>query len=53
MGLRPTQGDEKPREIARWWRRVFLALSQRIGCPILRVFREGWDKQKLRARASG
>jgi len=34
-------------------RRVFLALPQRIGCPILRVFCEGWEKQKFRRRASG
>jgi hypothetical protein len=31
----------------------FFALPQRIGCPILRAFREGWDRQKLRGRASG
>ena len=29
---------------------VFLALPQRIGCPILRVFCEGWDKEKLRGK---
>jgi hypothetical protein len=28
-------------------------LPQRIGCPILRAFCEGWDKRMLRGRASG
>ena len=52
MSLRLTQGDENQGQIE-WYRRVFLALPQRIGCPILRAFCEGWDKQKLRGRASG
>ena len=52
MSLRLTQGDENQRQIE-WHRRVFLALPQRIGCPILRAFCEGWDKQTLRGRASG
>jgi hypothetical protein len=27
----------------------FLAMPQKIGCPILRAVSEGWEKQKLRA----
>jgi hypothetical protein len=37
MGVWLTQGD----------------LPQSIGCPILRVFCEGWGKQKFRGRVSG
>ena len=31
----------------------YFALAQKIGCPILRAFCEGWDKQKLRGWAWG
>ena len=44
----------------RFWKGTASAVSpkiewqaQRIGCPILHTFCEGWDKQKLRGRASG
>src|SRR5271170_631845 len=50
MSLWLTLGDENQGQIE-WTRRVFLALPQRIGCPILRAFCEGWDKQKLRGRS--
>jgi hypothetical protein len=40
-------------ELRGWTKTVFLALPERIGCPILRAFCEGWDKQALRGSASG
>src|SRR5271170_5501922 len=54
--------DEGPSATLRSWKCTASAVSpwacgspkvMKTGCPILRAFCEGWDKQTLRGRASG
>jgi hypothetical protein len=54
LSQRLTQDDENKGElIVEASLSCILAPPQKIGCPILRAVGEGWDKQKLRGRASG